>query len=103
MNQPSTRATLNYQVDYIEENVSLLIHSPGGKKIQTRALQLTKDSLFFSYNRPEQEEVLSCGLKRVNKNYYYGRCADSEGKWATFTMKHNSLSSLGGISCDCHN
>lgn len=102
MNQPNTRATLNYEVDYLEEIISLQLYSPEGEKIQTSELQLTKDSLFFSYKRQEQQGTLSCGLKKVNRNYYYGQCADEEGKWAIFTMKHSSLTDVGSIRCACH-
>ena len=109
MNQPNIRSMLNYEVNHSEENVSLEIYSPGGGKIQTKSLQMTQDSLFFTYDKQEQQGILYCGLKKVNKNYYYGRCTDQEGKWAVFTMKHHSLDKVGTVPhigsfrCGCHN
>ena len=108
MNQPDIRTSLNYEVKGQQENVSLQILGPGGMNIPTNELQLTKDTLFFSFHRPETQVLLSCALKKVNKNYFYGRCTDPVGKWATLTMKHNSIDisllgrHYGGIRCECH-
>jgi len=107
MDQPDNRTTLRYEVDHRQENINLQIFGPRGMNIQTNGIEMTKDSLFFSFDKQNLTGTLSCALKKVNKNYYYGRCADAEGRWAVFTMKHNSLdfSKVGHLagSCPCHN
>ena len=110
MDFPNSRIILNYKVYDLGESVGLQIFSPGGTEIQTKNIQMTKDSLFFSYDKQKQQGEFSCGLEKVNKHYYYGRCTDSDGKWALFTMKHNLLNEVGvdphsdGVfGCPCHN
>jgi len=106
MDQADKRTMLKYEVGHQQENVSLQIFGPQGMNIQTNGLEISKDTLFFSFNKMNQSGLLSCALKKVNKNYYYGRCTDAEGRWAVFTMKHNSLDfskvrhQFGG--CPCH-
>jgi len=94
MDKPDTQTSLSYEVDHRQENVSLQIFGPRGMNIQTKGIEMTKDTLFFSFSKMDQTGSLSCALKKVNKNYYYGRCTDAEGRWAIFTMKHNSLDFL---------
>lgn len=106
MDKPDNRINLTYEVDHQQENVSLQIFGPRGMNMQTNGLMMTQDTLFFSFNKMDQTGSLSCALKKVNKNYYYGRCTDVEGRWAVFAMKHNSLDfskvshTFGG--CPCH-
>ena len=106
MDKPESRTTIRYQVDHSQENVSLKILGPRGMNIQTKGLEMTQDSLFFSYDKLDQSGSLSCGMKKVNKNYYYGQCTDTEGKWAVFTMKHYSIDSTSVVhqigGCPCH-
>lgn len=107
MDKPDNRINLKFEVNHQQENVSLQIFGPRGMDIQTNGVAMTKDTLYFSFNKMDQTGLLSCALKKVNKNYYYGRCTDAEGRWAVFTMKHNSLdfSQVGHqtATCPCHN
>jgi len=106
MNKPDNPINLKYKVGLQQDTISLEIYGPQGMYIQTDGLAMTKDTLFFSYEKLDQTGTLSCALKKVNRHYYYGRCTDAEGKWAVFTMKHNSIDfastghEIGG--CDCH-
>ena len=108
MDKPETKTILKYEVTHQEELVDLQIFFPQGFNIKTEELHMTKDTLFFSFEKLDGNGSLNCALKKVNKNYYYGRCTDDDGKWATFTMQHNTLdfSGLGrhfpGLGCPCH-
>jgi len=108
MDKPDTKTNLKYEVVHQEDSVSLQIFLPQGMNIQTKELVMTKDTLFFSFDKLDRQGSLSCALKKVNKNYYYGRCTDADGKWAVFAMKHNSLDFSGGgnhfpgFGCPCH-
>lgn len=106
MDKPDNRISLTYEVVQQQDSVSLQIFGPRGMNMQTNGIEMTKDTLFFTFIKMDQSGSFSCGLKKVNKNYYYGRCTDTEGRWAIFTMKHNSLDfskvnhKFGG--CPCH-
>jgi len=106
MDKPDNRTTLKYEVNHQQENVSLQIFGPRGMNIQTNGLEMTKDTLFFSFDKLDQTGLLSCALKKVNKNYYYGRCTDADGRWVVFAMKHSSLDFTRDghqfAGCPCH-
>lgn len=106
MDKPANRIDLTYEVDNQQKDVSLEIFGPRGMNIQTNGLEMSKDTLFFSFDKMDQTGKLSCALKKVNKKYYYGRCTDAEGRWAVFTMKHNSLDFTKvrhqSGACPCH-
>jgi len=106
-NQVDKQISLNCRLKHHQENVSLQIFGPGGINIPTRDIQLTKDSLFFSFDKVEEQMSVSCALGKHNKKFYHGTCTDTEGKWSVFTMKHNSIgtskgSLFRGIRCSCH-
>ena len=107
MNQPDKQTSLNYRVKHLEEQVSIDIYGPGGVHFVTKDLVLTRDTLYFSYNKKNDESLVSCALQKLGKNFYHGKCTDPDGKWAVFTMKHNSSGKSGsshfnGIRCACH-
>lgn len=106
IDKPDNRTTLKYEVDNQQENVSLQIFGPQGMYIETYGLEMTKDTLYFSFDKLDKTGLLSCALKKVNKNYYYGKCIDTDGRGALFTMIHNSLdfSRVGHQigTCPCH-
>jgi hypothetical protein len=107
MDQADKQISLNCKLAHRQESVSMQIFGPGGINIPTREIQLTKDSLFFSFDKVEERMVVSCALQKFNKKYYHGECTDTDGKRAVFTMKHNSIgtskgSLFRGIRCGCH-
>lgn len=109
MDQPDKQTPLNCKVKHLQENVSLEIFGPGGVNIPTKELLLTKDTLFFSFDKLSNQMLVSCALKKVGKNYYYGRCTDTDGKWGLLSMKYdlnpNAMMEghFKGIRCICHN
>ena len=100
------RTLLSYQVDYIGEDVNLQIFGPRGINMQAKGLELVNDTLHFRLDKMDNSGSNSCALKRVTKDYYYGRCTDTDGRWAVFAMQHNSINyhsnrtQIGG--CPCH-
>lgn len=100
------RTLLTYQVEHIDEDVNLQIFGPRGMNMQAKELELVNDTLHFSFDKMDSSGSNSCSLKRVTKDYYYGRCTDDDGRWAIFAMQHNSINyhsggtQIGG--CPCH-
>lgn len=86
MNHPEMENPVSYKVTYTDDRLSISILDPGGALIPTNAPRLEGDTLFFSFNEPEEQVLLNCVLAKNNKKEYSGRCQDSEGKWAQFTM-----------------
>jgi len=106
MGQEDKRTMLSYQVDHVADSVNLQIFGPRDMNMEAKELLMTSDTLFFSFEKMDQSGTNSCALKKVTKDYYYGRCTDSDGRWAIFAMQHNSINyhsggtQIGG--CPCH-
>lgn len=87
MNHPEIQNPVAYNVSYPDNRLSISVLGPGGEEIPTQNPRLQRDTLFFSFNEPEEQVLLDCALARKSDNTFGGRCSDSEGKWAEFTME----------------
>lgn len=79
MNHPDITNPLVFDVKY--EGTTLV-----SLEIQTQNPTVTRDTLFYSFNEPEEQVPLNCELAMDSVTEYSGRCTDADGKWAHFTM-----------------
>lgn len=87
MNHPEIDNPVAYEVSYSDDELSVSVLGPGGETITTQNPVFEGDTLFFSFNEPEEQVLLNCALARTNGMSFEGRCSDTEGKWARFTME----------------
>ena len=105
MDQADKRTDLKYLVDHTDDLLSLQIFGPRGLNIEPKEVQMANDTLFFSFDKLDQTGTNTCALRKINKKYYYGRCTDSDDRWAVFTMQHSSIDPTKGgqnWGCPCH-
>lgn len=86
MNHPEMANPIAYEVRQLDGGLSIDLIGPSGQRMPTRRPHLEGDSLFFSFEEPEEQVQLHCALGRVEAGFA-GRCADDDGKWARFTME----------------
>jgi hypothetical protein len=86
MNHPEMANPVAYEIQRVDGRLSIDLIGPSGHRMPTRHPRLEGDSLFFSFEEPEEQVQLGCALGRVERGFA-GRCADGDGKWARFTME----------------
>ena len=87
MNHPEINNSISYKISYPNDQLNIMLIGPNGTKTETREVYLRADTLFFTFDEPEEQVALNCALARERKGVFVGRCSDSAGKWARFTMK----------------
>lgn len=88
MNHPDMVNAVRYDVSYENGDLSLLLIGPGGDSVKTQNAGVLGDTLFFDFTEPEEGVRLDCALGRTDGDGggFSGRCTDSAGQWARFTM-----------------
>lgn len=86
MNHPEMKNEVSYNVEYVENGLQIELIGPGGNPIQTETPQMKNDSLFYSFDEPEEGVTLNCKLGKKESGSFEGRCSDASGKWAYFSM-----------------
>ncbi len=86
MNHPDLHQPVTYDVQSSNGALSIALVGPGGQAVPTRSVQLDPDTLFFTFDEPEEQVPLDCALVR-DADELAGRCTDASGKWARFTMR----------------
>lgn len=86
MNHPNMENPVTYDVSYAGDALAVYLVGPGGATVPTRDLLLTADTLYFTFDEPEENVPLDCALGR-EEDGFAGRCTDADGKWARFTMR----------------
>lgn len=86
MNHPEMKNEVRYNVQYVESELQIELTGPGGEPIQTKTPRVVNDTLFYSFDEPEEEVTLNCALGKTESGSFEGRCTDASGKWATFGM-----------------
>jgi hypothetical protein len=86
MNHPDMATPVAYDVRYDGGRLAVDLIGPNGTTTSTHAPRLVGDTLFFSFDEPEEQVRLDCALGRSDTGTYAGRCVDPSGKWARFTM-----------------
>ena len=87
MNHPEMATPLTYDVRHVGDSLAISFGMPGSPELMaTREVALVADTLHFAFDEPEADVRLDCALGRQEDGSYAGRCADAEGKSATFTM-----------------
>lgn len=86
MNHPDMATPVAYDVQYEGTRLVIDLIGPNGTTTPTRRPRLDGDTLFFSFEEPEEQVRLDCALGRADTEAFAGRCADAAGKWARFTM-----------------
>lgn len=86
MNHPDMANPIDYEVSYKNDSLMLGIVGPDSTVIPTRVKRVEDDSLFFSFNEPEEQVLLDCAFGKKESGELAGRCTDSSGKWALLTM-----------------
>lgn len=86
MNHPDMSNPIAYNVSHNNGQLEIDIIGPNASHIPTRDIRLENDTLYFSFNEPEEKVLLDCALAEENSHTFSGRCTDASGKWAIFTM-----------------
>jgi hypothetical protein len=86
MNHPDMKNEVSYNVQYTNNELGIELKGPGGQPIQTMDPHIKNDSLFYSFNEPEEGVTLTCKLAKSETGTFEGRCTDPSGKWALFSM-----------------
>lgn len=86
MNHPDLKTDLVYTVRYPDDKLEISIVGPDGSVLPTKNPRIADEVLLFSFIEPEQQAELHCELSRQWEGGFSGRCTDSEGKFALFTM-----------------
>lgn len=88
MNHPDMANPVVYDVTYNGNDLTLLLIGPDGDTIRTDDPRLVEDTLYFSFDEPEEHIRLDCALGRTSEHEgsLAGRCTDTTGQWARFTM-----------------
>jgi hypothetical protein len=87
MNHPEMANPIAYDVGYEGDDLRIDLVGPDGAALPTRDVRLTTDTLFFVFDEPEENVPLRCALGRENADRFAGRCTDTAGQWARFTMQ----------------
>jgi len=86
MNHPEMSIPVNYDVVYTESGLAITIIEANGVPARAENIYLKEDALLFTLNEPGEQVVLECSQSKTEVNGFTGRCTDSSGKWAQFTM-----------------
>lgn len=86
MNHPEMANPVTYSVRYPDGTLAIDPIGPGGAALPTRAIRHTTDSLHFAFDEPEERVTLHCALGPQPDDGFTGRCTDTVGQWARFTM-----------------
>jgi hypothetical protein len=86
MNHPDISYPIEYVVSYNRDNLILSIVGPDSVLVPTQDERIEGDSLFFSFTEPEQRALLKCAFGKKETGEFTGKCTDTSGKWAQFTM-----------------
>ena len=86
MNHPEAATPITYDVAHEDDVLTIRLLGPDSLLIPTRGVTLASDTLFFTFDEPEEGVALECALAAAEAGSYAGRCEDAEGKWAYFTM-----------------
>lgn len=86
MNHPEMKNEVSYNIQYVEDELQIELIGPGGNPIQTKSPQVKNDSLFYSFDEPEEGVSLNCTLSKKESGAFEGPCTDPSGKWAYFSM-----------------
>jgi hypothetical protein len=87
MNHPEMANPIAYDVGYEADALHIAVVGPEDTALPTRGVRLTADTLYFAFDEPEENVPLRCALGRENADHFAGRCTDTAGKWARFTMQ----------------
>jgi len=88
MNHPEMSIPVNYDVVYTESGLAITIIGANGVPARVENIYLKEDALLFTFNEPGEQVALECSLSKTEMNCFTGRCNDSSGKWAQFTLVH---------------
>lgn len=86
MNHPEMSIPVSYDVTYTERGLNVSIIGSDGVPVLTQNPHIERDTLFFVFIEPEEQVSLDCALARQDTSGFTGKCIDSSGKWAQFTM-----------------
>jgi hypothetical protein len=86
MNHPELSIPVNFDGTHTERGLKVTIIGSNGVPAVTRNPHLKDDTLFFVFDEPEEQVRLECALARTDTMGFSGKCTDSSGKWAMFTM-----------------
>jgi hypothetical protein len=86
MNHPEMENPVIYEVAYVDDHLTISILGPDGALIPTQNPRLESDTLYFSFEEPEEQVQLNCALAKNERGEFSGKCLDRDGKWAHFTM-----------------
>ena len=86
MNHPEQVMDLVFQIEKTNEAYTLEILGPEGVIIPTNDFSVNRDNISFTFSEPEEGVLLDCVFYGTNQQGYKGRCTDSNGKWAQFSM-----------------
>jgi hypothetical protein len=86
MNHPEMQLPVSYEVSYNVEQLQINLIGPDSSVTLTNDPYLRGDTLYFSFNEPEEQVFLQCVLAKQSIAGFAGRCTDPSGKWAQFTM-----------------
>ena len=88
MNHPEMQNPVSYEVSYENSDLDIQLIGPGAEPVQTMNPHVEGDTLYFSFNEPEEGVTLECRLASLSEGEaaFKGRCSDPSGKWALFAM-----------------
>lgn len=86
MNHSDMSIPVNYDVTYKGNSLKISIIGSNEIPVATQNPHLINDTLFFAFKEPEEQVDLECALARTEAGEFTGKCTDSSGKWAIFTM-----------------
>lgn len=87
MNHPEMSIPISYDVTYTDRGLDLSITGSNDIPVKTQNPYIAADTLFFVFNEPEEQVPLECALVRQSSGAFSGKCIDTSGKWAQFTME----------------
>jgi len=93
MNHPEMENPLTYDVSYVNGKLSIEIMGPDSTVMETRDPRVQNDTLYFSFEEPEEQVLLTCKMADKGNHTFAGRCTDESGKWAYFRMRSTKSSS----------
>ncbi len=88
MNHPEMENPLTYDVSYTDGKLSIDIMGPDSTVMGTKDPRIQNDTLYFSFEEPEEQVLLTCKMADKGDHVYAGRCTDNSGKWAYFRMRY---------------
>ncbi len=93
MNHPKMENPLTYDVSYVNDKLVIDIVGPDSTVIKTQDPRTEDDTLYFSFEEPEEQVLLTCKMAGNGENAFAGKCTDESGKWAYFRMSYPRLGS----------